>query len=261
MLADWLTARRGAGEAAALVTVTGVQGSAPREVGATMAVSDAGACGTIGGGALEAEAVQAARRMLARGDALAEIDQPLGPEIGQCCGGRVQLSIVRADEEIIAARRAAEAMAGEAQPRILIFGAGHTGGALAAALAPLPMKVAVIDQREDWLARLGPPTQAVLTALPEAEVAAAPPGAAFVIMTHDHALDFLIAETALARGDAAYVGMIGSATKRAKLTAELARKGIGAEALVCPIGAGGAAGKQPEVIAAMTAAEIAAALF
>ena len=62
MLADWLTARRGAGEAAALVTVTGVQGSAPREVGAAMAVSDAGACGTIGGGALEAEAVRAARR-------------------------------------------------------------------------------------------------------------------------------------------------------------------------------------------------------
>ena len=89
----------------------------------------------------------------------------------------------------------------------------------------------------------------------------AKPGAAYVIMTHDHALDFLIAEAALTRGDAAYVGMIGSATKRAKLVGDLASKGIAADQLTCPIGAGGTSDKRPEVIAALTAAEIVSALL
>ena len=97
--------------------------------------------------------------------------------------------------------------------------------------------------------------------MPEAEIVAAPAGSAFVIMIHDHALDFMIAEAALIRGDAAYVGMIGSGSKRAKLTAELSRKGVAAEALTCPIGAAGPKNKHPEVIAAATAAEIAAALL
>lgn len=261
MLAAWLAAQAKAGDAAALISVTGVQGSAPREAGAVMGVSRAGFFGTIGGGALEAEAIRAARRMLERKETALDLDQPLGPEIGQCCGGRVQLHIAQADEEMIAALQAGETKAAMAQPSVLIFGAGHTGGALARALALLPLKVVVIDQRADWLAKLGSTVKPVETALPEAEVAAAPPSAAFVIMTHDHGLDFLIAEAALARGDAAYVGMIGSASKRAKLTAELTRKGMATDALVCPIGAAGPKDKRPEVIAAATAAEIASALL
>lgn len=261
MLAAWLAGRRIAGEASALITVTGVQGSAPREAGATLGISAADFCGTIGGGALEATAISAARLMLARGAEVMEIDQPLGPEIGQCCGGRVRLRIVRVDDEAVEALRRSESNTSAARPSVLIFGAGHTGGALARALAPLPLKVAVVDQRADWLAKLGATVKTVETALPEAEVAAAPPGAAFVILTHDHALDFLIAEAALARSDAAYVGMIGSASKRARLVADLARKGVASDALICPIGAAGPQDKRPEVIAAATAAEIATALL
>lgn len=261
MLADWLAERLQAGEAAALIRVTGVQGSAPRETGAAMGVSANDLFGTIGGGALEAEAIRAARLMLDRRDRSLDLDQPLGPEIGQCCGGRVQLRITQVDEEMIADMQAGEAKAADNQPSVLIFGAGHTGGALARALAPLPLSVAVIDQRADWLARLGTTVKPIETALPEAEVAAAPPGAAFIIMTHDHGLDFLIAEAALARGDAAYVGMIGSASKRAKLIADLRQRGIASDHLICPIGGAGPRDKRPEVIAAITAAEIAAALL
>lgn len=261
MLAAWLAARLDAGEAAALVTVSGVQGSAPREAGAAMGVSRRAFCGTIGGGALEAEAIAKARLMLDRGELTMAVDQPLGPEIGQCCGGRVQLRIDRATKETVAECRESENAATATNPSVLIFGSGHTGSALAQALTPLPLNIIVIDQRAEWLSKQGSTVKQVVTALPEAEVAAAPPRAAFVIMTHDHALDFMIAEAALARGDAAYVGMIGSATKRAKLTADLARKGVAAEPLVCPIGAAGPKDKRPEVIAAATAAEIAAALL
>lgn len=261
MLTARLTAWAKAGEAAALIAVTGVKGSAPREIGATMAVTAAEASGTIGGGALEAAAIRAAREMLRVGEDRIILDQALGPEIGQCCGGRVELSIQRLSDDLRAQIAGDEDAKAATRPKVLIFGAGHTGGALAAALAPLPLSVRVIDQRDDWLARLDAAATPVLTALPEAEVASAPPGAAFVILTHDHALDFLIAEAALARGDAAYVGMIGSATKRAKLVADLARRGVASEALICPIGASGASDKRPEVIAAMAAAEIAAAML
>ncbi|MEL6794670.1 MAG: XdhC family protein, partial [Pseudomonadota bacterium] len=90
---------------------------------------------------------------------------------------------------------------------------------------------------------------------------AAPRGAAFVVLTYDHALDFLIAAEALKRSDAAYVGMIGSATKRAAFDGWMRREALeGAARLTCPIGAVGKGDKRPEVIAAHVAAEILTAL-
>jgi xanthine dehydrogenase accessory factor len=234
------------------VRVTATQGSAPREAGATMWVTELATSGTIGGGALERSVIEAAREMLRVGEYQREIDQPLGPEIGQCCGGRVQLLLQRQTTP------PPEALT---RPPVLIFGAGHVGTALARALALLPVKSTIIDERSDWLTPLSAIGHTVLTPLPETEVRAAPQGAAFVVLTHDHALDFLIVEAVLQRGDAAYVGMIGSATKRGRLVANLSRKGIDTDALVCPIGAGGSRDKRPEVIAASVAAEIAAALL
>ena len=99
----------------------------------------------------------------------------------------------------------------------------------------------------------------VLTALPEAAIRAAAPRAAFVILTHDHGIDFLLAAEALARGDAAYVGMIGSATKRAGFARFARERGVDPAPLVCPIG-GPSGDKRPAVIAALTAAEVMLAL-
>ena len=99
--------------------------------------------------------------------------------------------------------------------------------------------------------------------MPEEVVRNAPPGSAFVAMTHSHSLDFLIAAEALARGDAAYCGMIGSATKRAVFAGWLAEHDLDrrlAGKLVCPIGGSVVRDKRPEVIAALTAAEILTAL-
>ena len=245
-----------------MVRVEAARGSTPREAGAWMLVSRGAALGTIGGGQLEYMAIDAARAMLARGGEHETLDVPLGPEIGQCCGGRTLISLRRLDARLAAGLRAEVAERVRAQPEVLVFGAGHVGRALAAALALLPLRPVLIDGRAEALGLAPAGVEARATPLPEAEVRRARPGSAFVVLTHDHALDFLIAREALARGDAAYVGMIGSATKRATFTSWCRRAGgvvPDPGTLVCPIGAAGRPDKRPEVIAAFTATEILAA--
>jgi len=248
---------------AILVTVDQALGSTPREAGARMLVTTQDVAGTIGGGRLEFDAIDMARRMLVDEESDARIDVPLGPEIGQCCGGRVSLTFRRMDAAALI-RLQAEAEAEDAEsPAIFIFGAGHTGRALAQALAPLPLAVALIDSRPDTLKGLPEGIRCIAAAMPETLIDDAPPGSAFVVMTHDHSLDFLVTAAALARKDAAYVGMIGSATKRARFHRHLAEDGRAAEIerLTLPIGGSVLRDKRPAVIAAMTAAEIATCLL
>ncbi|TFF22076.1 xanthine dehydrogenase accessory protein XdhC [Jiella endophytica] len=246
-----------------LVTVETALGSTPREAGARMLVTAQEVAGTIGGGRLEFDAIDQARAMIAAGETEAAIDVPLGPEIGQCCGGRVGLSFQRLDAALLAAIAADDERARARLPAVMIFGAGHTGRALATAMAPLPLAVGLVDSRPETLRGLPQAVRAVAAAMPEALVEDAPPGAAFVVMTHEHSLDFLIAAAALARGDAAYVGMIGSATKRERFRRHLAeeRREADAARLTLPIGGAGLRDKRPEVIAALAAAEIATCLL
>jgi len=247
-----------------LVRVLDAKGSTPREAGAAMAVTATGMAGTIGGGRLEWIALDEARKRQASGMAGDPFDVPFGPEIGQCCGGRVRLSFARIDSPLLAALEA-EALGGEAaRPQVFIFGAGHTGTALARALSPLPFAVSLVDSRPATLENPIPGVRMLPLAMPEAAVREAAPCAAFVAMTHSHDLDFLVTAEALARGDAAYAGMIGSATKRAVFLNWLDANSYGralADRLTCPIGGTAVRDKRPEVIAALTAAEIATALL
>lgn len=247
------------GEPAILVTVTGTRGSTPRETGAAMLVTLQSQAGTIGGGALEWNATMHARRMLASGDVAERMDVPLGPEIGQCCGGRVSLSFVLADRPLLADLAAQERQRHEHDRHVLVFGAGHVGRALALALAPLPFRTILIDSRAETLEDLPAGLISRCSVLPEAEVGAAPAGAAFVVLTHSHALDFTVTEAALVRRDAAYVGMIGSKTKRAQFVRWCRGEGHGADLfapLVMPIGGAAVKDKRPSVIAALVAAEL-----
>jgi xanthine dehydrogenase accessory factor len=248
---------------AVLVRVAEALGSTPRETDAAMLVTSAEAIGTVGGGRLELMAIEEARGMIAEGRASARLDVPLGPAIGQCCGGRVRLDLGRLDATLLAAEEAREAERLSKLPAVIVFGAGHTGHALAKALALLPFRTSVVDTRPERLAGLPEGIRQEALAVPEAAVRRAGPGTAFVVVTHDHALDFLIAEAALVRGDAAYVGMIGSATKRAtflRRLREAGREGL-VDALILPIGGSGLRDKRPEVIAALTAAELARCLL
>jgi xanthine dehydrogenase accessory factor len=310
-----------AGVPAALVTVAAVKGSAPREAGAAMIVTERELFGTIGGGRLEYRAARLARAMLREGAPSRLKEFPLGPELGQCCGGRVALHFQRiaaqdrpwldplrrwiadgreaalvfdgADESgrrlalfagetagdlgartAAAARAARKALGGAAASEegwivvrvrppdcvVYLFGAGHVGRALAEILGQLPCRVVWVDERKDAFPPSVPANVATLrTGDPAAEAARAPKGAYVLVMTHSHARDQAIVEAVLRRGDFAYLGLIGSATKRARFAARLRAAGIGEAALarlVCPIGAEGIPGKEPGVIALAAATEI-----
>jgi xanthine dehydrogenase accessory factor len=128
------------------------------------------------------------------------------------------------------------------------------------ALAPLPLRVAWIDSRSDsFPARLPANVRAVVSSSPLTQLAAAPAGSFVLIMTHSHGLDLEITHAALADGRFPYVGLIGSATKRARFSKRLREAGLPEDriaGLVCPIGIAGIGGKEPAVIAAATAAEL-----
>jgi xanthine dehydrogenase accessory factor len=293
-LTDFVT-RHGS---AALITVHDVKGSAPREAGARMVVRPDGAFhGTIGGGQLEFRMLDIAREMLGAGHGPARIvDQALGPDLGQCCGGRVKILIEtfdRRDLEDLGPLVEAEAGGGlfevecrmeegrvrrefssavgddrwtgwrethgEARTPVLIFGAGHVGRALVLSLAPLPFAVRWLDDRDDaFPAHLPANAKAVHMWDPEAEVAEAKPSSLMLVMTHDHPLDMAITAAALKR-DFPYVGLIGSATKRARFEKRFRELGLAEEkirSLVCPIGLPGIADKDPAVIAASVTVQL-----
>ena len=180
--------------------------------------------GTIGGGQLEYLAIDRARRMIALGERQATMTVALGPDIGQCCGGKVELAF---DRERPAPR--------EAGPPVLIFGAGHVGRALARALRLLPLAPRLIDTRAAELALADLDIPAMLSALPGSGNPRRASGRRLCDpQAFDDALDFLLAAEALQRTDAAYVGMIGSRSKRATFAHHAAREGVDIGALVRP---------------------------
>ncbi|HEX6957730.1 MAG TPA: xanthine dehydrogenase accessory protein XdhC [Ferrovibrio sp.] len=248
MSANWLNALaecERAGEAAVLVTVAAVDGSAPREAGTKMVVTADGFTGTIGGGELEFRAIEIARYMLAgkQGPSLRKF--PLGPALGQCCGGHVTLLFEPQRQDLFT---------------VALFGAGHVGKALVQALSILPCRVRWFDPRPDAFPDHVPPgVEVEVTNAPEREIAGLPDGAWLLIMTHSHALDLGIAAKALQEDRFAYVGLIGSATKRARFEKRFRELGL-SEAqiarLTCPIGIDGISGKHPGDIAIATAAQL-----
>ena len=244
------------------VVLTRVRGSSPREAGTEMFVAPNSLFGTIGGGQLEHIVITQARSMLAEGTLSSRLDLPLGPEIGQCCGGRVEISLARmrkAERRAVISRLQAE---DDALPHVYVMGAGHVGRAIANLLQHAPVHCVLVDVRKEELAQCQARVDMRLRAIPEVEIYNAPAGSAFIVLTHDHGLDFLLTSAALELGHASYVGMIGSATKRAKLRSWCNShcNGLSVDQLTCPIGATESRDKRPEIIAAFVAAEVLTAL-
>ena len=246
------------GTPAILIEVSEALGSAPREAGTRMLVSATQCAGTIGGGHLELKAIERARQMLAaQDDAPQSAHYPLGPALGQCCGGAVTLAFRRLDSKALAAWPLTAPRFG-----LQLYGAGHVGRAIVTALAPLNVKVDWIDEREDEFppeADLPAHTRRIATDAPEAEVRAAPRGAFYLVLTHRHDLDLRIATAILKRGDFGFFGLIGSATKRARFVHRFEAMGLAGELIArmhCPIGVPGVSGKEPEVIAASVVAQL-----
>jgi xanthine dehydrogenase accessory factor len=232
------------GEPSVLVTVVTARGSTPREAGCKMVVTSDSQFDTIGGGNLEFTCVEAARKLLDGTANPVMRDFPLGPELGQCCGGHVSVMFEPLRPAAL---------------HVAIFGAGHVGRALTSLLAGLNLRVSLIDTRADALAGVPSSVQAMLTRDPARDVPTLPPGSLVLVMTHDHQLDFDIVAAALPRVDLAGVGLIGSATKRARFVSRLTRLGVPPDIvgrLICPIGVPGAGGKLPAEIAISVAAQI-----
>ena len=250
-----------AGEGAVLVAVETAAGSVPRGVGTVMLVFAGDSVGTIGGGALEYAAARRARAALAGGaDLPARETVPLGPAIGQCCGGSVGLRFIALDTQNLGlVDRWRHDLAAEAIP-LWLFGAGHVGQAIARAVAPLPFHLTWIDSRPcRFPDGLAPDVATVVARAPHLEVGRAPAAAMLLVLTHSHAQDFDIVDAALRRADLGFVGLIGSATKRARFIARLRARGRSDQAirrLACPIGVAGVAGKEPEIIAASVATQL-----
>ena len=247
---DWLEALaacRARGGSCVLVTVADAAGSSPRESGAKMLVrADATIVGSVGGGHLEHRAREIAAELIASGARAPRLERfQLGPQHGQCCGGTVTLLL--------------EPFAGT-DLTIGLFGAGHVGRAFVEVVAGLPLRVIWIDARADEFPAA--PTQGVerlVAEHPEDEVRDLPAGACALVMTHSHDLDLAIVERALRRDDLAYVGVIGSESKRARFVARLRAKGLSdsrVDRLRCPIGVAGLKAKHPRAVAIAAAAEL-----
>ncbi|HTT36222.1 MAG TPA: xanthine dehydrogenase accessory protein XdhC [Burkholderiales bacterium] len=143
---------------------------------------------------------------------------------------------------------------------LYVFGAGHVGRALIPMLAGLPFAVTWIDSRDGMFPNTLPDNATALQTLaPAEEVVHAPAGAAFVVLTHSHALDYDICRAILRHGEFSFAGLIGSHTKAARFAHRFARDGIGEwqrARLVCPIGIAGIASKRPAAVAVSIAAQL-----
>ena len=244
-----------------LVTVESTRGSAPREAGTWMAVFASGALATVGGGQLEFDAMAHARLLLKQDLRDALVRYPLGPSLGQCCGGEVVLHFERvgaADRDTLRQRLASP------QTPVALFGGGHVGRAVVQVLARLPMALTWIDSRDEiFPADLPVNVQCEHSDPVQAAVADLRPGSRVLIMSFSHAEDLDVVAACLMRqrekGDLPYVGLIGSKTKWASFRQRLLARGFAAAELghvTCPIGVPGIAGKEPEVIAVAVAAQI-----
>ena len=244
-----------------LVTIVETKGSVPREAGTMMWVEAERTQGTIGGGNLEFQAIEQARKLLSAPDKAATTQKyALGPLLEQCCGGSVVLSLEKmsGEEGLAARKRAAEA---ETRYPLYVFGAGHVGKAVVSAVSSLPFKVVWVDERAYEFPEGGDETVVQdHTSNPVDVVKEAESGALFLIFTHSHQLDFEITAAALKRGDARYTGLIGSDKKRARFESRMRKDGTlndeELKGLKCPIGVSGIDGKAPEVIAAAVAAQL-----
>jgi xanthine dehydrogenase accessory protein XdhC len=248
-------------QAGVLVTVTAVSGHAPREAGAKMVVSETQTWGSIGGGNLEAVAVERARAVIdTMADAAAppttftsDLSDKAPAEHGvQCCGGRVTVLL-----EPLAVR-----------PAVAIFGVGHVGLELARILARHDLDLHLVDSRAGQLdpAALTPLGDAVAGihvhhegVLPELVLSRLPTGTHVLVMTHDHAEDLALCDAALRATHLGPIGLIGSSAKWGRFRRALVADGhapADVDRIITPIGLPALPGKEPAVIAVGVAAAL-----
>lgn len=246
-------------EPGVLVTVATVRGHAPRRAGAKLVVGRTGTWGSIGGGNIEAVAIDRARELTGAADPEPELmefalnDKVTGRHGVQCCGGAV--TVLLEPLPVVQA--------------VAVFGVGHVGLELARILARHDLDLHLVDSRPDMLTdeRLGVLSDAVAQVhvhhtplLPEEVLAELPPGTHVLIMTHDHAEDAALCDAALRTAGLGSIGLIGSSAKWARFRQRLAAEGghdaTAIDRIKTPIGLTEITGKEPATIAVSVAADL-----
>lgn len=247
---DWLSHLQNAKndqQSCVLVTIIGVSGSAPREVGAKMLVYPGGEIqGTVGGGQLELQIISEAKTLMKQSEngPVLTVDFPLGVKTKQCCGGTVQVLF-----ELFSA-----------ESSLFIFGAGHVGQALCETASGLSLRLHLIDEREEWVLRNPNLKDVARTCQNPIEFAMKrtwSPSDMVVVLTHSHDLDFELVDFFSIK-DIKYLGLIGSETKWAQMRKRLQSRGRTPdqiETIHCPIGIK-TGGKTPKEVAISIAAEL-----
>tara|TARA_A100001015_G_scaffold126196_1_gene139859 strand:+ start:111 stop:989 length:879 start_codon:yes stop_codon:yes gene_type:complete len=229
-----------------IVTVLEVRGSSPREEGAKMIVTEDQSYLSIGGGNLEYQAIALSRELILEAGLVSKIeDFPLGPKVGQCCGGKVKLLFESFPAETI---------------KISIFGAGHVGKALIGIVSQLPYRIRWIDSREHEFPKAIPSNvEKVVSGRPHLDIRSSSMADYFVVMSHSHKIDFEIVQAVLKMGNYRYLGLIGSESKKKRFESRLIKRGVPDDQisrLSCPMGIGQITGKSPIEVAVSVASEL-----
>ncbi|RDH45570.1 xanthine dehydrogenase accessory protein XdhC [Zooshikella ganghwensis] len=249
MVASWIDAisqLNSADKDFVLVTLLATKGSTPRNAGTKMVITQDDFFDSIGGGNLEYQVIALARKILADSTVQHHIGYfPLGPSLGQCCGGSTAVLFEKFTGSYV---------------YVMLFGAGHVGKALVSILSELPCKVHWVDSRENEFPVYIPSNVTLINIdQPEAAVSEMPVNSYYLVMTHNHQLDFLICEEVLKKSDFSYLGLIGSKNKWRRFQQRLKYKNFSEEVISriqCPIGLCEVPGKRPMEVAVSIAGEI-----
>jgi len=231
------------------VTLVDIKGSTPRAQGGRMLVTASGLhSGTIGGGLVEAKALEFSQEFLQQNELSGQtkfVQWNLNRDIGMSCGGSVKLYFERFNTN---------------PWQIMIFGAGHVAQALIPLLLTLDCQLLCYDTRREWLDKLpeSPKLNKLCVDNLEDNVEQTSEKAFVLIMTHGHRSDFYVVQKFLEQRNQPFLGVIGSRSKAATLKKELKKEGLKQkqiEKLFCPLGFS-LGGNHPQEIAVSIAAQL-----
>lgn len=230
----------------ALITIIGVEGSAPRDAGTKMVVTADQIVGSIGGGNLEHTCVNKVRELLQLPNNSQVIEYyPLSAKFNQCCSGAVSVMF----ESFVSVPN-----------NVVIFGAGHVAKELSLILPRLGCRLTLIDQRKEQLGGVGDENiKRVHSDNPLKELANISPASYVLIMTHDHKLDYELCCKALKDFDFEFLGLIGSRAKSEKFKSRMLEQGFDTKSLIkltSPIGLKNISGKKPMEVAISASAQL-----
>jgi len=243
------------GKKVILIKIIDAKGSVPRNKNVTMVISDEHQFGTIGGGELEYRVTNESRELLNDSNCCEKIIEfPLGPSLGQCCGGyiKIKLNKFNSGKNLLNKHDLKDEVLSR-NKNLYIFGAGHVASALMTKLEETGFNIFVIDSREQFLSKIKIDyINTILAKEPDIIIKNAAPRSFYLVMTHSHQIDLSICSTLLKVNNFSFLGLIGSKTKRMRFNKRLKEIGYSKELIdkiECPIGIDGITGKEPNIIA------------